>query len=348
MGKIKSLLENPKVIILIFLVILIPVITLLLSLLRPDDKITPKKSYLTPTPIANKIPQDEIIPTPEIKLPPSVIINKLRDVSFQLPPREFPDKLKLFKTTNTQVETEKALEIARLLGFENEPQKRVTQTNTSLSWTENRGQLIFYLESGNIEYLNTDPKQDMVVENSEDAISIAKNALKLLSPYTESLQPDQPNISYYLSSRGDLTKVENFNRADTLEIPFRQNINGIPVFGQYASVAPTHVFIKKRGGLVRISHKNSETITAEGEKNLLSLAEAKERILKGEGTIVLYGQAYHGSELPPPIQTVFNSVELAYFKDSENEFLYPIYVFSGTASVDNRGEKIVVYLPALR
>jgi len=347
MDKIRSIMRSPKVLLILFLFLVVPVMVLLLSLLKPAVPIRGARDFLSPTPVPLKIPEGEEIPMPTIQTPPNLLINRLRDISFQIPDQSYPTRVKLYKTAPTPIDPQRAEEIADSLLFKNEPLKRVTQADTILSWTNEQGQLIFYLGTGNMEYFSSQSNTSLPLNSPQEAMVRAKDFLKTFSPYSKSLDPAPSDVSYYLSSPGDLKKVEDFNEGDTIDVPFVQKVNGLPIYAQFGSGARTHVWINKAGGIIKVSLKTQEALIAEGESQILSFDEAKRKIEEGEGTIVLYGEAYHGNSLPPPTTTTFSSARLAYLKDASN-FLYPIFVFSGIATVEGAEEKIVVYLPAIK
>lgn len=349
MDRLKTIINNPKVLLALFVFLVIPVVILLLSLLKIAKPQKPGEALPTPTQIPLKIPEGEEIPTPIIQMPPNVLINMLRDVSFQFPDQSFPAHVKIYKAVPTPIDSFNAQKISESLLFKNAPAKRLTQTDTVLSFKEAQRQLIISLKSGNIEYFNPESKISTEINSSQEAMIAAKDFIKVFSPYSETLDPNPSDISYYLSSAGDLRKLENFNETDILDIPFIQKVNGLTIYAQFGSGTRAHVWIHKEKGIIKVTLKTNEVLAAEGEDQVLSLNEAKNKIEEGAGTIVLYGEDYHGKTLPPPIKTIFTTVKLAYFKDNLTNFLYPIFVFSGTAQTNDGGEeKIIVYLPAAK
>lgn len=348
MDTIRSIVRNPKALLISLLFLVIPIIVLLFALIKPGTPKSGPQDVLPPTAVPLKIPDEEEIPMPTIQIPPNLLINRLRDISFQIPTQSFPSKVKFYKTAPASIDPSEAIKIAGLLLFKNDPQKRIIQADTILSWTNEQGQLIFYLESGNIEYFSSQNRPSPPLNSPQEAMIRAKDFLKTFSPYSESLDPEPSNISYYLSSPGDLKIVEDFNEGDIIDVPFVQKVNGLPIYAQFGSGARAHIWTNKTGDIIKASLKTRETLIAEGESQLISFDTAKKKIEGGEGAIVLYGEGYHGNPLPPPTVTAFSSTRLAYLKDTSTGFLYPIFVFSGTATVEGHKEKIIVYLPAIK
>lgn len=347
MERLKSIIQNPKILLISFLFLIVPVMIILLALFKTTKRPEPRKTFATPTPIQLEEPKKEV-PAPNIQTPPNLLINRLRDVSFQISGGSFPTQLKLYKTTPRPIESQKANSIAASLTFKKEPEKRISQTDTVLVWQDGLRQLIVHLETGTVEFFNPQSSSSLIINSPQEAMIKASDFLKTFNPYSESLSPDPQNISYYLSSPGDLKKTKNFEEADTFDIPFIQKVDNLPVYAQFGSSARAHAWVNKTGNIVRVSLRTQEIPLAEGTGQIISFDEAKKKIIEGEGTIVLYGEEYQGEPLPPPIKTTFASALLAYLKDSLNNSLYPIFVFSGIALVNDTEIKIMAYLPALK
>jgi hypothetical protein len=353
--RLKILINNPRFLLGLFVFLAIPVVVLLLSLLiapRHPDRL--RETVPAPTPIPLKIPENEEIPAPIFQMPPSLLINRLRDISFEFPDQTFPKVVKIYKAIPGAIDPLGAQKMAQALIFNNAPDKRITKTDTILTWKDGQRRLNVHLESGNIEYFNpqglpvgpgTAPVR---VYSPQEVMIAAQDFIRVFSPYSEGLSPSVQDISYYMSGPGAIEEVENFTDGDTFDVPFVQIINNLPIYSQFGSGARARVWFRQDAGVIKVTMRTNEALAAEGERQILTLGEAKRKIEDGEGVIVLYGGKYHGQALPPPTKTVFTHVKLAYFKDNITGFLYPIFIFSGTAAVEDKEERIVVYLLATK
>lgn len=324
------------------------ILLLALTITKREARPQIPSSLPTPTPIPLEIPEEALIPTPRIQSPPNVLINRLRDITFSYGQVSIPRKIKLFKSEPTPVDPVSAKKIASELSFAGEGLTRNTQAGQAVFWQQGTRQIIFYLESGNVEYSSPQtltPKKDSTLD---ELIRSSIDFLKIFSTFSEGLAPDPSRVSWFLSGPGELKVAENFEEADIIDIPFVQRVDGLSIFYQFGSNARGHVWINKSNQVLKVSLRSTDRLVGQREEDTLTIDEAERKIIEGQGIIVFYGSPYHEETLPPPLKTDFSRAEVGYLKDNLNNLLYPVFVFEGNAFLEDREGKISVYLPALR
>ncbi len=341
---------NPKILAVVLLFFIVFIIMALLSLFKSpktSNKNAPEV-FPTPTLVPIQIPEGAQIPTPVIKTAPNVLINRLGDVTFGIINKTFPKKVKLYTFTPTAIETVNAQTIARSLLFATPGKQLSTNDGQAISFQEGPKSLIFYLGKGNIQYFSGAQVGVRTVGSEKDVIDSAQAFLKTFDSYAQNLSANPSLISYLVGS-GNTRLVSRFEDADYYDVPFSQKINDLTLYVQLANPARAHVLVNKSKQITKATLNTPDILTAVKDVGIISIDDAKNKIIDNEGTIVSYGAGdQFETTLPVPDRTIFVSVELGYLNDNINYTLYPIYIFSGTAFTENQEEKIVVYLPALK
>lgn len=306
-----------------------------------------KESIITPTTVPIRIPAKAQIPAPKIQIPTTVLVNRLGNVSFSLSNNPFPKKTNLYGITPFPISPSNAKIIAQALFFTNEGRLISTNNGNALVYQEGVKNLIFYLEAGNIQYSSSITFGARSALIQEEIIDIAQNYLKKFYPYSQNLTPD-PSSTIYFAGTGDVSEVKKFEDADVYDIPFVRRVSNLPIFAQFGSHAQAHVWIDRSKQIQKLTLNTQDTLTTSQGREIISIDEAKNKIIKGEGTIVSYGSIGQYNALPVPDRTIFTTVDLGYLRDTSNRSLYPIFVFKGSAFANDREEPIVVYLPAFK
>ncbi len=342
----KSLIEKVdiKILIIIFLFVVVFVVVLMLSFVfRRQPENIPNNS-LTPTPVAAQIPQDVEIPTPHIKPPETVFINRLGEVSFSFSQQNFPSKATLYTYSPAPISRESAEQISKRMGIMSRGKEFQSNIGSAIGFQEGLKNATFYLDSGYLEYIGETSGTARTVSNINQVITLAQNAINATSPYSQGLRVNEQEILFF-TGLGDITSTDEFSSADIYDVPYYQLLDGLPVYLQLGGNARAHVWINKSGEIQRITLNTSDALTSRREESILNQTEAREKILDGKGTIVKYGKDFN-SPLPTLTRTVFSSMELGYLKDSESKIIYPMYIFKGEAFTATTVEPITVYLPA--
>ncbi|HVZ12818.1 MAG TPA: hypothetical protein VG965_07370 [Patescibacteria group bacterium] len=334
---------NPKALLLIAVFFIIIVLIAFVSLLIPQRNTSPNQQALSPTPA--QLPETVVVPTPAIQTPASVVVNRLGDVTLpkQLP--SLPTKIKIYTLSQTQISPLKASDIARSLGFTGEGQTSSTTNGDALIFQQSDGNLVFYLTGGSIQYY-PETNTASAVTTEQQALKIGIEAIKKFSPYVDTLIPNYSSKTYYVGNE-DLRQVDSFASSNFIDLPFSDSVDSRIIYSQFGDSASAHVWISKSGGINRITVAVPPQLTGTVDKETLSVGDAEKQVAAGRGIISKYGDSDSGP-LPTPEKTSLNEVELAYFRDSNNKTLYPIFVFSGTSTAGGSNYPITVYLPALK
>jgi len=265
---------------------------------------------------------------------------------------QFPDHLSVYKIKELSKEEilDKFSKLSAELGFSVDPATQTGGVFTFYIWDEpgrflkvnsQTGQFIFQGKA----VLSPSPT------TPQEAEGLTKQRLtdwKLIYPDT------QTTINYFVLAGMEFEPVTNPNLADVYEISFSSSINGYSLIGFGPAQDLASVKVSKDGQILIIDYfyhqfnrENVGTYPLKSSEAILSQTQ------EGQGKIFSL-KTRAGVEtnltLENPIKTInLTSVDLVYYETVEKqEYLQPIYLFSGEASLE-RGQTLEVslYLPAI-
>jgi hypothetical protein len=161
-------------------------------------------------------------------------------------------------------------------------------------------------------------------------------------------------ITYYGSAGIELVPVDNPNAADVYGITFSSSVDGYPLIGFGPAKDLTLAQITEDGRLFTLNYYlHSVDLEGIGVYPLEAVDGIFSQIQQGQGKILSL-KTQSGNEVSlnsqGQIKSInLSSVELAYYESIEKqEYLQPVYLFSGTATLeDNTLLEVSLYLPAI-
>ncbi len=338
---------NPKILLgissLLVLLLLIILFSFLVSLKSQPNN----EGGATPTLVSRQIPPDEIIPTPEIYNPPSVVINRYGDVSYGLIQSDFPKTIDIYVFSPANIKDSDIGVISSRLGFKNQPQSEETQSGKAITYNDSGKSVVFYLSAGNIQYVDIQPNNTRNIKSKKQLEELSSDFIQRIAPYAKGLEINTEEITYNIGE-GDVTRVLNFDEATYFDIPYSQKINNLLVLNQFGSTAQAHIIIGQDGMVQKALLNVSDNLLATKKGKLITIQEAKQKVEKGEGVIAQLGEQNQLDQPTVPQRTLIKNISLSYFKDFKNKTMYPIFVFSGTSTTEAGDLPITIYLPALQ
>jgi len=313
----------------------------LLSIYPKTKSVVSKNNTYSPTKVPVVVSQNSksTLPESEIQTPSSISEGGLGKVSFAFSDFSLPQTGTLYKIAPSSIPVETFNKIRTIL-LPNGTEKTIeTPRGKVIVITENQKTLTIYTYSRTISFTDNSSS----TENTQ--VPFVEKARNFINSLSLSIDNSDPQIAYYSTRTSDLTRVDNYNASDVVDVSFRESMNNIIVYRQFGSDSRTHVWITKNGDITKFTYLYPPVYEPVTTIRLPSIEDAKDMINKNLGTIVSLGSEYQQPTLDNVDSTIFSEVSFGYFSDSINSALYPIFVFSGKSSVKGTSYPIVVYLP---
>lgn len=346
MDKVFSNINVRKKIYVVMVILITSIILITFTILNIGPS---GENNITTTPTPQPFTNTNKLQPPQIKSPSNISTNDLGDVVFSFENPTLPRTAKIYSSSTRPLLESENEKIASRLSFIESPEIRQSTYGNIQIFRDNGRTLSFYPNIGRVEYINTPSSQSASLTPAISELELkAKGALEDLAPYTSHLELDSSGITYYRLG-GDLTQVNTLSDAEILSIPFIYSLAGLTIYGQYGESASADVWINKGGEILKITVRNANSIQNEQTVDLISIEDAKTKVLSGDGIITRLGEQYHAPTTITTISTVnLSGVSLAYLRDSSQEILSPILVFKGLAQTSVGEEEIILYLPAVK
>lgn len=278
----------------------------------------------------------------KIENAPAAENNQLGEVVFNYERKKIPSSGTIFTQAPTSIPADTISKIqAKLIAGGNE---RIINTPNGqvIFMQKDTKTLTIYLYSRSISYSDsaTPPASD------SDTSTLIKKAVDFINSLDLPLDSTTPSVKYFIEKTGDLIQTTNPNEADTIDISFRELVQGLTVFRQYGSSAAAHVWFSKKGVIKKFTYFYSPQYIPQKSVLLPSLSDIEDQVRKNEGTIVGLGNDYQQTPLKNPSKTIFNSVEVGYFNNEKDMTLFPVFVFNGNTIIEGATKPITLYLPS--
>ena len=258
-------------------------------------------------------------------------------------PQKVPTTAQVFKIRESEISREVAEAMALNLGFTVDPKGRFT-----LTWTQ--GNKILDIDLDN-RYLNFRNQSVKSLKGKFSTEKLAEKALKFIKQKglpTDGLAADTVNFRL-LEARGDeLEAVSDSKNPVFIEIGFNRALNEYNVFYPNPTEPAAVVSLNNKGQIFWLYYKfgdiNKKT---SGTYPLVDIKKLEIAKLIRFGDLV-YPQTGKGVFEPALIKTIaIEDFSLAYLDDQVGEFVQPVYILRGFATVGKENISVVVYYPAL-
>jgi len=257
--------------------------------------------------------------------------------------QKVPTTAQVFKIRESEISREVAGAMALNLGFTADPKGRFT-----LTWAQ--GNKILDIDLDN-RYLNFKNQSIKPLKGKFSTEQLAEKALKFIKQKglpTDGLAADTVNFRL-LEARGDeLEAVSDSKNPVFIEIGFNRALNEYNVFYPNPTEPAAVVSLNNKGQIFWVYYKfgdiNKKT---SGTYPLVDIKKLEIAKLIRFGDLV-YPQTGKGVFEPALIKTIaIEDFSLAYLDDQVGEFVQPVYILRGFATVGKENISVVVYYPAL-
>lgn len=297
----------------------------------------------SPTLVPVEISRSEQKPSngAKIESAPAAESNNLGTVAFNYKTKKVPASGTVYTQAPTSIPADMISRVQEKLIAGGEERIINTPNGQVMFMEKDTKTLTIYLYSRTISYSDSSIQESLPTDPSS-LISRASDFIKSLSlPFDDK----SPTIKFFSEKTGDLTESTP-NTADSIDVSFKEPVQGLTVYRQFGSDAAAHVWFSKRGEINKFTYLYAPQYIPQKTVILPTLSEAEEMIKKNKGTIVRLGDEYQQPSLKSPSTTTFESVEVGYFNDGKDTILYPVFVFKGESVVGGVSTQITVYLPA--
>jgi hypothetical protein len=315
---------------------------------------------------------DEI---PEMKMQTKVRISQDTSPIFSSTSefKKFPEKVYIYKTKpfkETFLTVQNAQNLAQSLGFE---KNYKTRPDGTLLWTDENGRTLEFEKSNQLYRLKTDLN---FLKNNLDSMASLEDINQTLSQLTENLRKLNINIDSFNLQNPDIATTQDYITRIRIreKLPLaayfetdqtaRKTITeqNIP---EYADIYFENPFfstleITILGSQINLTNWTSlyyQATTFEekmGIYEIVSAEEGFERIQSGLGHLAYISTDSTIEESESNLEVIefrINSelCELVYLITQSGEYTYPVYIFRGTAILeDNSQAEFIIYSPGLK
>jgi len=273
--------------------------------------------------------------------------------------KTIPKKVRVFKIKTKKFTKERAVEIAKIFGFNQNPEEKF-DSKTPFSFLyyqwKTKNETLRVSPEGTISYKYTpedlsELKNPSLLPTEEEGINLIKKILNQLGFQEKESFAFKTKITYFKVEPAVFSPTLRKEEADGFEIQIIPLIEGLPIVGNEPEKS---LIIARIGNFNKIISFNALLFEVEynisGTYNLKNYQEVKKEIEEGLGKIVYLEKFILPPGSPTKIslnQVNLNSLTLAYFLDQKNFYLQPIYIISGIAFWENKKTTAIVYFPAV-
>ncbi|PIS23081.1 hypothetical protein COT49_02010 [candidate division WWE3 bacterium CG08_land_8_20_14_0_20_40_13] len=266
-----------------------------------------------------------------------------------------PKVAKVYKYQNDKALTLlDATRIASVLGITTQSQKQEDESYIFYG-EEKKSALTFWPKYNQINYYRRDGDFSGIVPSKETAMNTASYYLSQFNLAGFDLTPDSNSTKLEIRKDKEYPEVGTTELYDSVFVPFtRRGLDfksvTMPYQDQllYLAIGPGNKILNMALYYAPLSDETS------GVYQIKELAKAQEEARAGGGQIVDLSMPdsfyFNADAKQPEISAVsVNSWYLAYLDRQDLEFLQPVYVFSGTASlVSSSSAPVTLYINAVK
>lgn len=296
-------------------------------------------------------PQPKPTPTPLSLTPPQIEGQSLpRTVQVSLENFFYPKTMKIYQGVENRLLAEKAKTIAQQLGFTTEPQiSQSALQETFYNWTKNGEYLSINLKTSEINY-GKDPyslplaKEGTLfspIKTQETLIKLLEE-LDLVPSYSLQTLKEQ-----YLALLGPVIAEVAQEKAELIMVGLNPVLADTLLLGQNPRVSPISIMLDKGNNLISFKYQSSFSSFDPKEEYQLKTIEEIEQTVSKEGKIVFLSLMTEAEEVE--LKDVnLNQAKVAYLQPLKENLIQPIFVLSGTATLETKEvTEVNVYLPAI-
>lgn len=301
------------------------------------------------------VPSVKLQPTPTPKplslTPPQIEGQSLpRSIQVSLENFLYSKTMKIYQGVESRLLAEKAKTIAQQLGFTTEPQ--ISQNafqETFYNWAKNGEYLSINLKTSEINY-GKDPyslpltKEGTLLSPTKTQETLYKllEELDLVPSYSLQALKEQ-----YLALLGPVMAEVTQEEAELIMVGLNPVLADTLLLGQNPHVSPISIMLDKGNNLVSFKYQSSFSSFDPKEEYQLKTIEEIEQTISKEGKIVFLGLMTEAEEVK--LRNInLNQAKIAYLQPLAENLIQPIFVLSGTATLETKEVvEVTVYLPAV-
>lgn len=257
-------------------------------------------------------------------------------ITVPLTGQTFPEKLPVYKITPVSNDALMAL-VAKKLGFTTSP-KIITDKNfSSWEWKEAIGSLS--IKPGQPIYVSftRTPSSHTSIPNAEEKKRVAEN---FLLPFV----PTNIKLTYDSAQNVDIETDGNLSQKQGIKatlLSYRYTLDGYKVFLSTRDEPEVSVFVDYQPSVFRTSFIVAPNFMSTGERTLGDVATAITTLKSGGGILVgvqsVSSHSYETNPSPDYTSVSIVKTDVGYFFSYADGFVYPVYVFKGSAQSTRKG-----------
>ncbi len=268
-----------------------------------------------------------------------------------LPAATLPTKANTYKVTGSgaALKEEEVLALAGKLGFSAPPSLATTPEGDVYSFV--RGQDSVMITTKPRGFIYSRESTGRAGTTLDESAASAK-AKEFLSSIGLSISDLSVLGVQYLSELSTRLSVAGRDQANFVEVSFAWLVDGIPLLGEDPTENATRVIFDRSGIPVFVVFNYLDSSFSEvAEVSLLGLEAVLPQISEKGEVVSLRPQAGVSQWAFPTSLSLVDfapqEVKLALVQPTDSEFLYPVYLFSGTGSYQEQGVFASLYLLAI-
>ena len=302
-----------------------------------------------------------ILPLPKIngfKTREKNILYNFQNVSKES--ENLPKIIKVYKFKRKEIKKEEAEEIAAKFGFNFPPEEKFTSSTPSaflyFQWKEKNQQLnISPLGEISYKYFPEDYselKNPSFLASEEEAVKIVKEKIASLGFLENKTLLFKPFVNYIVLGPSEYHLASKKEETNGFEISLQPQIENIPILENNPESSFFSALLGNLNTIISLEANLFEVdFTLSGTYPLKNFQEVRNDLASGKGQVVYLEKIKYPLESQQEIsisQVNIARINLAYFFDRENFYLYPIYVLSGIFNIEGEGNTAgIIYLYAL-
>lgn len=339
MAKVIKIVKEKWLVLVLLSLGLVLLLIKILSTTREEPAIIPGQKELLPKPVS------QFGPTLTTQTKYQIVFDKN---AFSLLPKQLP-VYRMKKLSEKEVLTLRSPVITSL-GFLGRPTKKTVRQQTRLIWEEKNNLLDLVVETGQFRFSGQkilEWPNGFTLETFPEKLKEILVRWKLITPEATS-----ESIQSFQRSGQQLVAETNPNLATVFQAVFQVKIADLSLIGLGPTQNLVEIKIDREGKLLSLNFLIPKIETEEKTYLIKTYAAVSEEIEKGN--LYLF-QVTDQSGQPrsfPPISQIsqisLNSVSLAYLITPEiQDYLQPVFVFSGTILFEGQLLLAKFYLPAI-
>jgi hypothetical protein len=276
-------------------------------------------------------PKTVVAPTPQ--LPPPVTNKKITYSGFSAP--SFPTIIPLIKVDGGFNAKSVAQKVSNSLGFVSEPAVITGTRGNFLVWRQDNASLTYAPDTNSLVYSSGNGPKEILTQPTGAYQAKAEKFILQNIPLLSKDFMKFASFEYFAPGKNGGNPVYQPQKATVIQINFLMVVNDFPLYNKSLSFKPS-VFIQLNSDLQVITCSVTlmpKVTLTDKFLSVITLDQAIKRLNSSEGSLINYKWGVVGNEpeiIPEvPENIKINKTELAYYYNSDDEYVLPVFIFTG-------------------